>query len=529
MSNSNSASPISRRVFDSRKVACFRTIWPEDEDGAVLVEVKLDNGTEGTASIDPNTVIDLETLELQTGWEWPDPDEFFACMDCLKGLGGQQTPKTPAPVIDPNRYFSQVSTTRRRVFQPPLVAADIEWNTHLRMGPDNRLWRYVSGSYLPDGEDHVRTQATRLLDDRYSAYRVNEVVKFLTDRERGDRFSVEPDAKLINCRNGLVDWSTRQGLPHRSDVVSTIQIPVAYRPRADCPGIDQFIRSVFPSDSIEFAYEFLGYMLYPGNPYRKAFLLLGPGSNGKSVFLKVLVRLLGLRNCGSIPLQDFEENRFALAQLFGKLANVCGDIDGKSLKSSGRFKQITGGDPVQAEHKGKDSFNFQPYAKLVFSANEVPWSSDNSPGYFDRWLIIPFIHRFEPGVDDDPQIAHRILTDTELSGLLNAALGGLRRLVARGGFDVPTSIKEQNDQYRERSDTVRGFVLDQCALEPGERINRTLLYQAYSDWAKAQGRNPVAATKFYSGVVRNFPRIEDHRPNLVGVRLTGSGTEETRF
>ena len=53
-----------------------------------------------------------------------------------------------------------------------------------------------------------------------------------------------------------------------------------------------------------------------------------------------------------------------------------------------------------AEYKFKDSFEFVPYARLVFSANHPPKSQDASPAFFRRWLVVPFERTFADGAPD---------------------------------------------------------------------------------------------------------------------------------
>jgi putative DNA primase/helicase len=85
-------------------------------------------------------------------------------------------------------------------------------------------------------------------------------------------------------------------------------------------------------------------------------MLLGPGSNGKSVLLKLIVSLLGRDNVSSVTLQALSDDRFAKAQLFGKLANVAGDLDSKPVEKSGAFKMLTGEDVITAEAKYRQPF-----------------------------------------------------------------------------------------------------------------------------------------------------------------------------
>ena len=58
------------------------------------------------------------------------------------------------------------------------------------------------------------------------------------------------------------------------------------------------------------------------------------------------------------------------------------------------FKAITGCDRITAEFKYRDSFEFTPVTRLLFSANRLPASDDASQAFFDRWLIVRFPNRF---------------------------------------------------------------------------------------------------------------------------------------
>jgi len=63
-------------------------------------------------------------------------------------------------------------------------------------------------------------------------------------------------------------------------------------------------------------------------------MLVGSGANGKSTFLKLLQRCLGKDNYSSEALQDFSDNKFRMASLAGKLANICPDLAERTLNDS---------------------------------------------------------------------------------------------------------------------------------------------------------------------------------------------------
>ena len=79
----------------------------------------------------------------------------------------------------------------------------------------------------------------------------------------------------------------------------------------------------------------------------------------------MLKALLGSRNCSTVGLHQLVENRFRAATLFGKLANLAGDLDSKWLDNTAVFKAITGGDTVQAEYKYGAAFDFAPVGAAV--------------------------------------------------------------------------------------------------------------------------------------------------------------------
>jgi len=93
-------------------------------------------------------------------------------------------------------------------------------------------------------------------------------------------------------------------------------------------------------------FEIIGYTLYPKYDLHKAVMLIGGGSNGKSTYLRLLRDVLGPENVTSIPLQDLvdDDKRFVVAQLHGKLANIFADLPPTALRSTGRFKVLTGED-----------------------------------------------------------------------------------------------------------------------------------------------------------------------------------------
>ena len=79
--------------------------------------------------------------------------------------------------------------------------------------------------------------------------------------------------------------------------------------------------------------------------------------------------------------------------MFGKLANIGDDIGDDFLQGSqvSVFKKIGTGNRIKAERKGQDPFEFNPFIKLLFSANDIPRMKDKTGAVLRRLVIIPFV------------------------------------------------------------------------------------------------------------------------------------------
>ena len=380
------------------------------------------------------------------------------------------------------------------------IACKIQQLGLVCVGPGSKLYRYHKGVFLSDGEAFARVETRRLLGPRCKKSHFGEVVAWL--RAAYPTITVCPPAEVINVQNGLLYHETLELRDHSPTVHSIIQLPVNWVPDATCPLFDKFLAEVVAEDAIYFVFEIIGTAIYSGNPFRASVLLLGPGKNGKSVLLNVVQCVLGQDNVSSVPLQTLTENRFAAAELFGKLANICGDLDSRAVKSTGAFKMITGGDLVYAERKYGQPFKFTSIALPLFSANEAPMSADQTQAWFDRWLIIPMERRIK---DDevDPHLTKKLTTPSELEGILVKAVAGLRRALDRGCYEIPPSVERACAQFREQLDTISSFIAECCVINPDKSIARPLLYTIYREYCKDSGRPAISAQAF-NGKIREL-------------------------
>lgn len=341
------------------------------------------------------------------------------------------------------------------------------------------LWIYKDGVYRKYGSTFIGQEAQKLLGEEARDNRITEVLRYI---ERATYCELpEPDLVYINLKNGRLDWLDKKLEPHSPEDFDICQIPVKYDPEATCPEFDRYLETTFDISQILLVEELLGYCLTPDTRHEKAFMLVGPGSNGKSVFIDVSTSLLGWENVSNIDLQALEESRFAAAGLMGKRANLHADLDDRALASSKMFKTLVTGDRITVEKKYGQPFSFKNHARLIFSANSFPLSPDKSPAFYRRLIFIPFENNFTEG-KQDKNLRRKLTTPEELSGILNRALRGLERLTIQDGFSIPDKSIKCLEDYQRRNDSIAAFADEYVEVSATGQTSKQEFYDAYCSW-----------------------------------------------
>jgi putative DNA primase/helicase len=230
-----------------------------------------------------------------------------------------------------------------------------------------------------------------------------------------------------------------------------------------------------------------------------------------------MIAFLGKKNVANVSLHKLESDKFAGARLIGKLANICPDLPSEHLSGTSVFKAITGGDPISAEYKFKDGFDFAPFCRLVFSANTPPRSQDSSEGFFDRWLVIPFSRAFRGTREEIPRSQlDAILSDPqELSGVLNKALDALPAVSVKGISETP-SMREAWNEFRMVTDHLAVW-LEQATVEYANALTtKNALRIAYNAARDRDGLSAMTAAAIGRAIRKLRPNMEEAQRTING-------------
>jgi len=340
-----------------------------------------------------------------------------------------------------------------------------------------------------------------------STHFVNEVLDHIRRSTLHHRSEFDQNKYIINVKNGLLDIRTLELKPHDPEYLSIIQLPVEWNPKAECPRWDQFIKEIVEEEDAKVLQEFAGYMLLRDCRFQKALMLVGSGANGKSTFLNIIIKMLGRHNCAFRSLQELTTNRFAPADLFGKLANIYDDLPPETLTNTGIFKILVTGGEIQAEKKFKNAFKFRNFAKLVFSANKVPSTVDDTKAFFRRWIIINFPNEFT-GDKADPHLEEKLSTPECLSYVLKWAVEGLRRLLEQGKFSYEDNIDKIEDRYMRASNPAYAFFQDCIEEDPDAFVTKDELYKAFIEYCKAN-KLPTLSKRTFADHVKRWTNAMD--------------------
>ncbi len=401
------------------------------------------------------------------------------------------------------------------------LADAIQSDAHFAQDTGKCVYHFEHGVYKPTGEAFIDRRVKELCkvwskSKSWSPELATKVMEWI--RVDAPVLWEQPLMDTLNCANGLVDIATGTLREHSHEYLSPVQIAASFDPDAACPHIEKFIKDVFPDDARHLAYEIAAWLMLANTNLQKSVLLLGEGSNGKSGFLTLIRNLLGRDNVSALTLHKLEDDKFAMARLVGKLANICADLPTKALAGTSMFKALTGNDLMNAERKFEGSFEFRPFARLVFSANTAPRSDDSTHGFFRRWLVIPFTRSFDESDPNTlpPEVLNaRLAEPGELSGLLNKALAALTA-VRRGRFTESASTRAAMDDFRRTTDPLAVW-LDQNTVERGDGvIAKEELRRAYGQACQDAGRPVLGDVQFTATLKRLRSKVQPGQRRING-------------
>lgn len=369
-------------------------------------------------------------------------------------------------------------------------------------------WQTVSreyiGKFVIQNLDLLRTKMTiKQSENELVTNAVNLIARLKATADDPLDLKCKPKP-IINCLNGEL-WLNSKGdykfKKHKAESHLINVSNVKFNPKATCPKYDAALRETFKKlpdceDVMRHFYEIIGYILHPEKRPAQFFLFRGHGSDGKTTQMKIISALLG---DAVLPesIERFATGNFAdshaTSSLVGKLLVYDDDLDKNFTLPDGTMKKLAEDGLITANPKGAQPFTFTKICTVVMCCNGVPKTKDMSRGIRRRAQVVPFTRGF--GYDDEDNentvnlnIADEII-ETELPGILNKALEGLKRLKQRGYFKEPISCLDAKNAWLDCANPVAGFIRDRVDVTKHyttDKIPFNDLYSKFVDYCAEQ-------------------------------------------
>lgn len=256
----------------------------------------------------------------------------------------------------------------------------------------------------------------------------------------------------------------------------------------------------------------VGAMLSTEARFKAFFYLYGPPDTGKSLFGKLIMRLIGQENCGNIQLHEIDA-KYHGAELRGKLANINLDQPSVVIKNIGVFKQLTSGgsDVITVEKKfGSIERLDSRFVKFLFAGNHLPRLREYDEAFWSRMVLIPFEHQV-PRDKRDPDLIEHLVKGSDY--IIRKALKYYAKFLQRGMVFPPCQRAEELKFGVESTspvDRVRQFVAECCELDAEARTLTRDLFDRFYAFCGDHGYHP-GSEKAFSSCLKNELGLEPYR------------------
>lgn len=315
--------------------------------------------------------------------------------------------------------------------------------------------------------------------------------EFSTDEPNIFESDFNSNEKIVGFNNGILNLKSGELEEYNEDVLLTRIVSCDYQANKtlnDAPAFQDYLKTLCNNDEnkINFLLEYIGGILsnVKGYKFKILLILVGEGNTGKTQIRELTMEMLGRNHCVSIDMKKIND-RFGAAQLYRKRLAGSGDMSTVEIAEMNVIKNLTGGDSLFAEYKGKDGFNFCYDGFLWFNANSLPhFRGDRGQHVYDRFAIIE-CSNIIPTDQRDPLLLEKMLKEKDI--IASIAIDKFRKAVNRGyKFSISEEMKQNKRNYQIENNSLLLFVKECCELYTvNDKIKRSEFNDIYKRWCSA--------------------------------------------
>ena len=329
------------------------------------------------------------------------------------------------------------------------------------------------------------------------------------------------DNSVVVMKNGVFDTMDMTVKEFGDRFMTNMSVPYEYNPNEVAVGWKRFLNEVLPDIDMQMLLQEFIAAAYVDRRMAKieyALILLGKGSNGKSVVFEVLSELIGSDSMSNFSIADLigQKREQNVAAANGKRINYCSEIHTTEIDehNADAFKSLVSGEDQMARNLYREPFKATNIPLIMANANKMPRLKDTSTALQRRLLIIPF-ETYIPEEKQNIELATEL--KKELSGIFNWVMEGLGRLKTnKYKITVPFKVKKIVQEYIIDNDTVSRWLMERNTLPRRDAqgiaelkyINTSELFSEFNEWCKKSNELLKTRREFsYEMEVRGFQKV----------------------
>lgn len=371
----------------------------------------------------------------------------------------------------------------------------------------------------------TRSLSRRAVEAMVALARTDPAVAVLPDQLDAHPYHLCTPGGVVDLRTGTLTPADPTDLHTRSTLL-------APDPTCPTPRWDAFLDQTFQgrTELIEFVQRLAGYSSLGVVTRHVLPFLLGPGGNGKSVFLDVLRALLGdyaATTPAKFLMAGITQHETEIARLSGLRLVISSEVNEEDRFDEAKVKLLTGGDALTARFMHQNHFTFKPTHTLWLMGNHQPRVSAGGDSFWRRLRLVPFEHT----VPTDQRVdgLDELLVTEEGPGILAWIVTGATKAVA-GGLAEPDVVMAATQVYAAEEDHLARFVEDRIHLGGGPvaRENTAAVRKAYEAWCREQGERVLSPQAFGRELRTRFniEQVRSHGARFyTGLSLLADETE----
>jgi P4 family phage/plasmid primase-like protien len=346
----------------------------------------------------------------------------------------------------------------------------------------------------------------------------------LGDSQPFSKVDMKP-RRWISMKNGVLDIDAllagkpaEECLSKPSSLwLNTVKLEYPFDITATCPRWTKFLSEIMEDDEERIAViqEAFGYCLWDSTELERFFILVGSGQNGKSTTMNIMETMLGPQNTSSLSPSELED-KYMRADLYGKLANICTDMDDVDKFSEKLIKKICSGESIMADRKFKKGLSWRPRTKLFFATNMLPRFIDITQGIWRRAIILPFDVQI-PNERKDTRLFEKL--KNELPGIFLWAIQGMIRLLKNRDFTHSDECERSLHEYRRQCFPILTFLDEETEASMEDSTQMETLFIAYKTWCSEHGLTKPKPLHMFARDLYEFrPNVRRERVRTEGER-----------